>query len=229
MNQVILDPQRDIEAKLGNVSLCRANLYQLFSKAVQYPVIELAESLLNGTFYSSIEQSINWVNAKDGMYNSGLEKLNKIRENKDGYSPDELLKKMEKEYNRLFLAPEKAIVSLYERDYTDKSTTLNLASIEKAYSGIESDVLTDHHKLPDHIATELSYIAYLGQQEGEAWLQSDMLEAKKWKVKERTFLVHHLRKWGISFFVDVERSTELDAYKAIASVGKVFMTLEHGN
>lgn len=229
MNQAIHDPLQDIEMKLGNVSLYRSNLYGVLSKAVQYPVLELAESLINGTFYSSVEESIHWVNAKDGMYDSALEKLKKVSENEVGYTPVELLKKMEEEYQRLFLPKEQAVVSLFERDYIDKSKTLNLASIEKAYHGVQSDVLVDHHQFPDHIATELSFLSYLGQQEGESWLQGEMETAKNWKVRERTFIVHHLRKWGISFFVNMERSTELDAYEGIASVGKVFMTLEHGN
>lgn len=229
MNRAILEPQHDIETKLGNVSLHRSNLYQLLSKSVQYPVIELAESLLEGTFYSNIEESIHWVNAKDRMYDSALEKLKKVSENKAGYSPEELLKGMEEEYQRLFMTKEQALVSLFERDYIDKSKTLNIVSIEKAYHGVQSDVLVDYHQFPDHIATELSYLSFLGQQEGESWFQGEMEAAKNWKVKERTFIVHHLRKWGISFFVNMERTTKLEAYEGIASVGKVFMTLEHGN
>jgi TorA maturation chaperone TorD len=229
IDQKIQESNNDVEKKLGIVSLHRANMYQILSKAVQYPTIELAESLLNGKLQSEIAESIEWVNGRDGMYNNSLEQLKSVEVHRTEYHPEDLLKEMEEEYTRLFLQPEYAVVSPYERNYNDKAQELLLASIEKAYDGVKSDFLPDYHCSADHIAAELSFLSYLTQQEGESWLERNMFQAKKWKIKERTFIVHHLRQWGVSFFVKLERSSELEAYKAIASVGKVFMTLEHGN
>ena len=230
MNQVLQNPQCDeIENKLGMVSLYRANMYQIMSKAVQYPTLELAESFLNGHFFLEVAESIEWVNGRAGMYNDSLEKLKEVSENQTDYSPRDMLKKMEMEYARLFFQHGQGAVSPYERDYNNEGKESIIASIEKTYNEVESAFFLDHHKSPDHIASELSYLSFLGQQEGESWLKGNMEEAKKWKIQERFFIVHHIRKWGISFFVKMEKSSELEAYKAVASVGKVFMTLEHGN
>lgn len=229
MNQVIENPQFEIENKLGNVSLHRAMLYQWMSKAMLFPTFELAESLLNGDFYRDVEKSIQWVNTSGGMYNASLEKLKMVASNKDCLSPDELLKKMEEEYIRLFLVSEQMVVSPLERDYSDKANEFIIASIKKVYDEVGEIVFSNHHESPDHIAAQLDFLSYLGRQEGTSWINGEMLKAKKWKIKERTFIVHHLRKWGILFFVNMEKSTELEAYQALASVGKVFMTLEHGN
>jgi len=229
MNHVMQDSQQEIESILGNVSFNRATLYQLVSMAIQFPTYELAENLLNGTFYSEIEKSIQWVNARDGMYNTSLEKLKRVAENEIGLHPEELLKKMEEEYTRLFLIPDQVVVSPFESDNSDATKDSIIDSLEKVYREVGAIAFSDYLLPIDHITAELDFLSYLCQQEAVSWKMGEMLEAKKWKVKQRTFIVHHLRKWGISFFVKVERSTELEAYRAIASVGKIFMTLEHGN
>ena len=229
MNQVLQHAENDIAQKLGMASSHRANMYQLMAKAVQYPTIELAESLLNGKLLAEVSEVVEWVNKRDGMYREALEKLEAVAKNQAGEDAQGLLQKMEVEYTRLFLQPGQAVVSPYERDYSEKEKETILASIEKAYNQINPAIFSNHPASPDHITSELKYLSYLGQQEGEAWLANNMEDAKKWKITERTFIVHHLRQWGISFFVNMERAAKLEAYNAIASAGKVFMTLEHGN
>lgn len=229
MNQVIEESEKVLENKLGGVCLDRANVYHLLAKAVQPPSLELAESLLNGSFYSEIEKSVQWINEREGMYHQSLEKLKKVSKNEKAYQPAEQLKKMDEEYMRLLSSAVQDGISPYESDYGDKDRDSVVASVLKAYNGEETIILSKAIDAPDHISTELEFLSHLSWLEGEAWQKGQMHEAKKWRIKERTFIVHHLRNWGESFFDKFERSAEIEAYKAIASIGSIFMTIEYGN
>jgi TorA maturation chaperone TorD len=229
MNQVIQGSERKLENILGNVSFDRGNLYHLLATAVRSPALELAESLLNGKFYSEIEKSVLWVNARENIYNSSLEKLKKVAENEARYHPEELLIRMEEEYKRLFIAPGQAVISPFETYYRKTAEDLVIESVKKSYNTVKTYNWTDYQEFPDHISSELGFLSYLAEQEGTSWKNGEEKEAKTWRIKERTFIVHHLRKWGISFFESFEKQAELEAYQAMASVGKIFMILEHGN
>lgn len=229
MNQVIEESEQFLENKLGGVCLDRANVYQLLAKAVQPPTLELAESLINRNFYSEVEKSVQWVNEREGMYNRSLEKLKKASENEKVENPAELLKEMEEEYEKLFPFAAQNGISPYESDYGDKTRDSVVASVLKAYKGEDTIILSKAMDAPDHISTELEFLSHLSRLEGEAWQKGQMLEAKKWRIKERTFIVHHLRSWGASFFDKFEQSAELEVYKAIASIGSIFLTIEYGN
>lgn len=229
MNQVSDKSEKALEKRLGDVCIDRAYVYHLLAVAVQPPTSELAENLSKGTFYSEIEKSVRWINEREGMYHSSLERLKKVSGNEGTSNPEELFKQMEEEYKRLFTASSQNYISPHEADFVNKPRDSVVASLLKAYKEEEETVLlpkaTD---APDHIAVELEYLSHLSRLEGEAWHDDQMLEAKKWRIKERTFLVHHLRNWGPSFFEKMERTAELDAYKAIASIGRIFMILEYG-
>ncbi|MFB6468123.1 molecular chaperone [Cytobacillus sp. Hz8] len=229
MNQLIQDPDQELENKLGNVSLDRADLYQLLIRAVQFPTLMLAESLWNGSYYSKVEKSVQWVNDREGIYQASLEKLKKVAENKTGNDPVKLLKKMKEDYTHLFLTPNQTVVSPFETDYGQIAQDLVVESLNKVYNKENCYILPDSNESIDHICTEFSFLSHLCLQEGISWKNGEVVAAKKWKMKQRAFTVHHLRKWGISFFENVGIHAELEAYQAIASVGKMFMILEHGN
>jgi TorA maturation chaperone TorD len=229
MNHVIEETNRALEHKLGSVCLDRAYVYHLLAKAVQPPTLEFAESLLDGTFYSKVENSVQWVNEREGMYNQSLENLKKVSENKEGYVTEELFRKMKEEYEKLFLSADPNGISPFESDYGNKTKDSVAAAVLKAYNGERTDRMSETENAPDHISTELEFLSYLSRLEGEAWQQGQMLEAKEWRIKERTFMVHHLKKWGVSFFVKFERATRLEAYNSIAAIGSIFMTIENGN
>jgi TorA maturation chaperone TorD len=229
MNQVIQNPERELEIKLGNVSLDRSNLYQLLGIAVQFPTLELADSFLNGRLYSEVEKLVLWVNAKENIYTSSLEKLKKVAENEARYSSEELLIRMEEEYKRLFLVSGLPRISPFETYYVEAAKDSVIESVNKVYYAEKTFIMTNHQEAPDHISSEFGFLSHLAGKEGNSWKNGDVIEAKKSRIKQRTFIVHHLRKFGISFFESFERQAELEAYQAMASVGRIFMILEHGN
>ena len=231
MNHLFLDEQIDIGMNLGEMAMNRSSMYQLLSRVIQFPTFSLSNELLNGEFYSKIENSVQWINVSSGVFNEALIQLIVLAENKKNVSPKEMLEKMKEEYTHLFLNEETSSVSLYETMYlknTDEQKSFNVDSLDNVYSVEEDFFRTDPVKYSDHLVNELCFLGYLCNQEGEAWKCGKITDAHQWRNKQWEFTMNHLGKWGEDFFANLEKSTNLEVYKTIASLGRTFLKLERG-
>lgn len=229
--QINEEAVNELYLSLGAVARDRANMYQLLIDAVHYPTYELAEELINGNFYRKANDHVNWVNAGSGIFKNPLKKLQEVVESIKDLQPDELLIKMETEYTRLFLEGEQVVVPLYEVDYS--GCAINETSVKQELDKIyqQEGIYNNYeaYKKADFIGTELEYVCFLCSNEAEAWKVAKMGVAKKWKRKQREFLVSHVGTWGGVFFTQVVNSTESHIYTAIGMLGSSFMKLERGN
>lgn len=221
MNPVNQDSnvELDLNTKLGQVALNRAGMYQSLAVASRYPTIELAEILINGTFYSKIKEYVQWVNRDNGMFDSQLFQLREIAQNKPDYGLEEMLMKMEQEYGRL--------CSITKYDRIQGLQNSKPLDIDNSYLQ-EAFVTSESEKMLNHISKELDYFHFLCKKEGEAWQSGKMPKAKQWRRKQRDFMVNHLGNRGESFFAGVRKVTLLEAYQVLASLGQAFMRLERG-
>jgi TorA maturation chaperone TorD len=80
----------------------------------------------------------------------------------------------------------------------------------------------DHHDLPDHVATELGFMAYLAMQEAEAQGK----DALVWLDKERAFLRDHLIVWLPRFCQRVQAESQHPFYTALAELAMTFVSLD---
>jgi TorA maturation chaperone TorD len=105
----------------------------------------------------------------------------------------------EGEYQRLFgPTPSMNPVPLNETSYLvpgAEETGFVLASVDRHYAsaGIESTSASGN--IPDHIAVELEFIAYLCGRETTAWAEDDFKEARRMQDRQRRFLDQHLSAW----------------------------------
>jgi TorA maturation chaperone TorD len=112
---------------------------------------------------------------------------------------DDDLHRMGSEYTNLFLSGSRAFaVQPYESAHvriSEYDVATISASVESCYrrSGVE---LAASGELPDHIAIELEYCAYLCHQEGEAERDDDLV---RWRRLRVAFLTAHLLRWVPSF------------------------------
>lgn len=230
LTQINEEPVDELYLNLASVARDRSQMYQHLIAAVRYPSYDLAEALINGSFYTEAKNCVNWVNAGSGIFNNPLQKLMETVENIKDLQPKELLSKMEAEYSRLFLDGNQAIVSLYEASFSGCATdeTSVQQAVEDVYRA-EGIVNTyEAYERADFIGMELEYLYYLCINEAESWQTGKMGKAKQWKRKQREFLVNHVGSWGGVFFTKVVNSTELDVYTAIGMLGSSFIRLERG-
>jgi DMSO reductase family type II enzyme chaperone len=138
---------------------------------------------------------------------------------------EQALRALEIEYNRLFVGPGRPQAPPYESFYRDKWGLVMGASareVERRYAEAGLGMAPDHRELPDHVATELGFMAYLAIKEAEA----DEGERRIWLERERSFLRDHLGRWLPPFCRRVEEASRHPFYTALAELTETFVSLE---
>lgn len=79
---------------------------------------------------------------------------------------------------------------------------------------------------PDHLGTELAFMANLCGREREAWNQGDISRAVHWLQEQRRFLVDHLAQWIPGFAREVQESDCCAAAKDLVALLDDFITEE---
>ena len=74
----------------------------------------------------------------------------------------------------------------------------------------------DYHDLPDHVATELEFLAWLGEQAVAAQESGEEEQAGQWLAQLRTFLTQQMRPWLPAFCRRVEEAARIPFYRALA-------------
>ena len=106
---------------------------------------------------------------------------------------------VENKHQRLFgPTPSTNPVPLNETSYLapgGEETGWVLASVERHYSsaGIESTSASGN--VPDHVAVELEFLAFLCGCEANAWVGDDFKEARRMQDRQRRFLDKHASNW----------------------------------
>lgn len=112
---------------------------------------------------------------------------------------DDDVERMGTEYTSLFLSGSRDLtVQPFESSYVPVSeyeVASVSAAVEARYrrAGLQ---LTSKGELPDHLAVELEFCAYLCHREGD---EIDDNDAGRWRAERRAFLSDHLVRWLPSF------------------------------
>ena len=70
--------------------------------------------------------------------------------------------------------------------------------------------------LPDHLAAELEFLAWLGEQAIAAWESGDEEQGRARADQQRTFLQDHLRLWAPTFCRRAEKAARIPFYRELA-------------
>lgn len=120
------------------------------------------------------------------------------------------------EYTRLFVAP-RPIVYPYESMYEPAPRVMGetTLAVEQCYaaSGFPAPEWRD---LPDHVALELHFMAWLAGEESAARLRREPWRLARTLHLELTFLQDHLIRWIPRFSEAVGVSTRLVFYRTMA-------------
>lgn len=94
-------------------------------------------------------------------------------------------------YTRLFVIPGRATISPYESVHRE-GRLMGQAAEKASASYAEADLQLPSHlgELPDHISTELAFMAHLADQENK-----DPQGADRWRARQLAFLEQHLAQW----------------------------------
>ena len=136
-----------------------------------------------------------------------------------------LAKDLAVEYAALFLGPGGHVSPHESVHVEDGGQLLGEATVAvKHYieaCGFEYD--PDYHALPDHISTELEFLAEVTRQEAVAWQENELAKALNCLEYEREFFDRHLGRWAPVFCQRVLERAELPFYRRIIELARNFL------
>ncbi len=138
---------------------------------------------------------------------------------------EQALRDLEIEYNRLFVGPGHPQNPPYEsvqRHPRGMVIEAVVQDVARQYAQAGLGMAADYYDLPDHVATELGFMAYLAMQEAEA--NND--EKEMWVERERAFLRDHLGVWLPRFCRQIWETSRHPFYAALAQLTGAFVSLD---
>jgi len=101
---------------------------------------------------------------------------------------------LEAEYARLFVGPGRPVAHPYESVYRE-GRVMGDCTLAVRQSYAAEGLAPEGHSLPDHVAVELEFMAYLAQREAEARERGDEEGALAYLRQQEAFLSEHLSRW----------------------------------
>ncbi len=140
---------------------------------------------------------------------------------------ESVLEEVSLEYTRLFVGPGPPLAYPYESVYrTPGGRVMGDCTLEILQMYQEEGLYPEvsYKDLPDHIAMEMEYMAYLCQKEEEAKQEGNDDAVRAYGEKERRFLDVHLASWVPQFCARIIKVTSLPFYRYWAIVTGEFIS-----
>ena len=114
----------------------------------------------------------------------------------------------------------------YESAYIDAGRGHSLADVAGFYRAFGFQIAPDAHQLPDHISSQLEFMAVLCAKEAYALQHGLSEQAEICRDARRTFLLEHLGFWTAVFAARVKSTARLPLYPALAELVRAVLTHE---
>ena len=200
-----------------------ADTYQLSAIAWRFPVVELAQGLLNGSFGADLSACLEELGYPKPQAEEISAELGRAAKTEAAGSVQTLFDALRTAYTVLFLVPKKEKVYLYESlfrypknaDKKDYSMFVSPCALhcEQMYREAGLEVKKSVREPADHFATELEFYAYLNRMAGAK------PEEAEWTRRAETFKTAHLDKWMKAFLAEVEEQSPIETYRILARAG----------
>jgi len=130
------------------------------------------------------------------------------------------------DYARLFLSINKVPAHPSESTYREGIMMQHYRDeVLKTYWSFGVSAKKEFTEPEDHIATELSFMAYLCHKANNALNNGDTREAKRCIQAQKDFLEMHLAKWVPEMVRDIFDTARTPFYKGIAALTKEFIEM----
>lgn len=125
-----------------------------------------------------------------------------------------------------FLFARQSLCPPYESAYIDSGRGHSLADVAGFYRAFGFQIAPDAHQLPDHIGSQLEFMAVLCAKEAYALQHNLSEQAEICRDARRTFLLEHLGFWTAVFAARVKATARLSLYPALAELVRAVLTHE---
>lgn len=207
-------------------ALARAALYRVLAVGFSEPDGELVEALRRGDIGAEVADCLAELRLDDPSCAASLGEFEKAAEVAGSSPPESVLTDLRVEYTRLFAGPGLADVAGYESQYVgapkpgERGPLFGETAVTVAAAYAREGVATSagNREPSDFVATELEFLYHLALREEEALRRSDDSGAERLNAAAQQFLDKHAAVWMPRLAVEVARTTELEFYRALASL-----------
>jgi len=194
----------------------RSRMYKMLAQAFQYP----GKHLLDFFSSSDFEDVVNSYLGEEDSRNI-QQSIQQLREVVLKRTPEDTLKQLESEYNRLFAHLGSATCPLYETEYGYDNIfqkTQAMADIAGFYRAYNLEVSDDKSERVDFLPTELEFMAFLTVKEAYALEHHEQEHLEICLDTQRKFIQDHLGRW-VPLFSKI--LTKVDAGRFYLQCGEV--------
>lgn len=194
-----------------------SQLYALLSASLRRPSIELAKSILDGSYAQALGDLMKPMD--EPAIKDALKRVRSFVAQVADYLPRNLRLELEVEFNRLFVGPDTVPVAPYESWFVNQVNgerrLMCDAAFEVRRSYQEAGFVLDngYRDLPDHMATELRFVSELTKR---------MAQSPDSIVQDETrlalFLENHLKLWAQDFANGVSQHSRCAYYQGVAAL-----------
>ncbi len=130
------------------------------------------------------------------------------------------------DYARLFLSLNKVPAHPSESTYREGTMMMHHRDeVLEVYWSFGMTAGQEFTEPEDHIATELSFMAFLCKKTNQAFKKGDIKKAKEYAEAQKNFLANHLIKWVPKLVKDVLQYSHTPFYKGIAVLTDEFLKI----
>jgi TorA maturation chaperone TorD len=115
----------------------------------------------------------------------------------------------------------------YESSYVDpggQAAGWVAALLEQEYAASGLALSPSLKDLPDHVAVELEFMAFLCDQEADAWHRQDVKEGIQSLKRQAGFLDRHLSRWFPDWARQVAAADGEGIYSVVAETARIFIS-----
>ena len=130
------------------------------------------------------------------------------------------------DFSKLFIGPYSLLAPPYGSIYLESERRIMGAStldVVQFYKKAGLEVAEDHKDAPDHVSTELEFMAFLINEELRAMAKGKEDRFLNLLDVQKTFLHSHLKLWINPFAQEVKRGAQTDFYANLADATHIFV------
>jgi TorA maturation chaperone TorD len=207
---------------LADHAALRAGLYRSTSEAFRYPEAARLEWIATASRELAHEQTAVAQFASSATWRQLLDALEHLTR----YP----LMELQQHYVALFMVGDSDVLcppyeSVYREPQGSSSGWLQ-ARVEGAYRAASIAPPSGQGERPDHLATELAYLALLAARESEAWECHDVKGAADALTHQTAFGREHLMTWLPSLARQLAQSDRTGIYAAIATAMATYIAYD---
>jgi TorA maturation chaperone TorD len=210
---------------MSELSATRRDVYSCLSICFDYPTSIVGVDSV-GPIVEALD-ALSRLGAEEGVAGKGR-LFSRLFNGANQTSGNNLLD-LQVEYSRLFLGPFKPVLYPYESIFLSRNheEAADVQRVDQLFRREGLGLSPQFKDLPDHISVDFEFMSYLCGKEIEADDSQDAAASLAYRLRQQSFLEHHIINWVPAFAAQLERVAQIKFYRELANFTRRFVRWDH--